>query len=415
MKAVIIGNGIAGFSAASTMRRLSGDAEITLISSEPGPAYSACNLGNYLSGDVDRSGVFIGSQEYYEKRRIDTLFGATVRGIDVEGRRVFFDRGELAYDKLIIATGSFPWLPAFSPTLPRGVFPLKTLDDADRIKGHRPRKAVVLGSGPVGIEAAVALRKNGAEVHIVELLDRILPRLFDTRPSRIVQSMLEANGVAVHTGRRVTAFQGEPAVRAVSTAGGDIECDTVIVAAGMFPDTGLAGAAGLSLTREKGLAVDGRMETSVKGVFACGDCAATREVFTGRVQLNMLWHNAKQQGVVAAHNALGIDREYRGAFTIAGVDVFGTHAVSIGVPGAGMEEGAYETIERESGPGYYRIVHTEGVVRGAQYIGPYEELGILFTVMQKKGSIPDLLRMGRDARAAAANPWMQRAVRYLRG
>lgn len=80
-----------------------------------------------------------------------------------------------------------------------------------------------------------------------------------------------------------------------------------------------------------------------------------------------------------------------------------------------MEEGAYETIERESGPGYYRIVHTEGVVRGAQYIGPYEELGILFTVMQKKGSIPDLLRMGRDARAAAANPWMQRAVRYLRG
>jgi NADH oxidase (H2O2-forming) len=415
MKTVIIGNGIAGLSAASTIRRLNGNAEITLISREPGPAYSACNLGNYLSGDIDRSAVFISSSGYYEKQHIRTLFESVVREIDAERKKLLSDRGELVYDKLIIATGSIPWVPSFGRTLPRGIFSLKTLGDADRIKSHRPRKAVVLGSGPVGIEAAVALKKNGAEVHLVELLDRILPRLFDARPAQLIQGMLEANGIAVHTGRRVTAFLGEPTVQGVSTDQGQIECDTVIVAAGMYPDTRLAmNVDGLSLTPEKGLKVDGRMETSVKDVFACGDCAATREVFTGKVQMNMLWHNAKQQGIVAGQNALGLNREYRGAFTIAGVDVFGRHAVSLGVPGGGIAEDAYETIEKESGSGYYRIVHTDGLVRGAQYIGPYEELGIFFTLIQKRRNVGDLLKMSSNRRSTAANPWAQRVVRYLR-
>ena len=182
MKVVVIGNGIGGFSAASNIRHLDDNCEVTMISTEKTPLYSACVLPEYISGKIRRENTFVKEESDYKQLGVHTLFGHEVKEIDAHAKKVTIDDGKaLPFDRLVLATGS----EAISLGEPKkGVFKVKTLKDADDIIAHEGRKAVVVGSGAIGIEVAIALYHRGYEVTIVEMMDQILPIIYQMNPKK---------------------------------------------------------------------------------------------------------------------------------------------------------------------------------------------------------------------------------------
>ncbi|TRZ47106.1 NAD(P)/FAD-dependent oxidoreductase, partial [bacterium] len=185
MEIVVIGNGVAGNAACSAIRSKNKKAKLTLIAGEVYPFYSPCILTYYISKNIKRSNVFLKSLNDYKQQGIDALLGDNVEGIDPKRKRVFLRGRNLPFDKLILATGSQPVIPPIEGVQKRGVRVLKSLRDADHISRAQGKKAVIVGSGPIGVELAVALRKRNWEVCLVEILDWILPNLFDEKGSHI--------------------------------------------------------------------------------------------------------------------------------------------------------------------------------------------------------------------------------------
>lgn len=395
MQFIVVGNGVAGITAASTIRRLDRKAGITMISEEPHPAYSACVLSNYLSGGLEREKVFLKGFFDYLRENIELIAAQKVISLNIGGKEVGLRSRSISYDKLIIATGSKPAIPPIKGTDKEGTFTFKSLEDADKIYQWDGQTAVVVGSGPIGIEVSLALKEKGYQVFLVELLSRILPRVFDEYPASIIRDILEEGGIEVSTQERIVEILGSGRVEGVATDKRKIKCDTVILAAGMRPQVGLAEGA-LRLGKLGGILVDDEMGTSVQDVYACGDCVETKDLISGRSALNLLWHNARQQGSVAGYNAVGIARNYLGSLNFTGVELFGTHAVSIGSTTGASQDGL-EMIEGKRGRHYQRLILSNGVLIGVQSIDWSENMGALLTAIlrQEKVTSPRNLFMWR--------------------
>jgi NADH oxidase (H2O2-forming) len=180
MKVVIIGNGIAGNQVAFMLREEGYEGEICIISAESVPEYDPCSLPYFLGGDVERKSVFRKNIQDYEDHEIELVFNSKVVSIDSGAKLVITEKGQKnSYDKLVLAHGGDLFIPPIEGIGNKGVFSCKLLLETEKLKSHEGNSAVVIGSGAIGIEAAEALKKKGYEVYIVELLDWILPALFD--------------------------------------------------------------------------------------------------------------------------------------------------------------------------------------------------------------------------------------------
>lgn len=397
MQFVVIGNGIAGISAAHTIRRLNKEASITVISKEPHPLYSACVLPNYLSGELNRERVFIREFSDYTRENIQLLLAQKAISLDIRGRKVISKSESITYDRLIIATGSEPVVPPIKGTDKKGVFTFKSLEDADMISGWSGEKAVVVGSGPIGVEACLALGIRGYRVYLVERLNWILPQVFDEYPAAIIMDILQSGGIEVSTQERVVEILGSDRVEGVFTEHRKIECDTVILATGMKPEVGLVEGE-LEIGKLGGVLVDDKMCSSVPGVYACGDCVETKNQIDSQQVLSLLWHNARQQGEVAGFNAAGVPRIYPGSLNITGVELFSIQAVSVGNTGIVAEDGV-EVIERKNDKRYQRLILSRGVLVGAQSINWSDNMGVLLSAILKKEKIKnskDLFSWGKS-------------------
>ncbi|OHE21329.1 MAG: hypothetical protein A2X95_03590 [Syntrophobacterales bacterium GWF2_56_9] len=175
----IVGNGIAGTEAADAARRTDPHARVIMVTKEPYPLYSACILADYIADRIPRQRVFLRTAEDYARAGIELMLARPVLDWSPERHMLYFDDGALRYDRLVIATGSRPLIPPVPGIEKDGFVALKTLRDADLLRMAHGKNAVVVGTGPVGIEAAIALRHRGWSVSVVEMLDRVLPRLFD--------------------------------------------------------------------------------------------------------------------------------------------------------------------------------------------------------------------------------------------
>ena len=328
MKVVVIGNGIGGFSAASTIRHLDDRCDVTIISSEKTPLYSACALPDYISGEISREHVFVKSAQDYERAGIRPLFGFEVKEIDPVARKVRMDDGaSLPFDKLVLATGSEAIILGDRK---RGVFKLRTLKDADDILSHGGKMAVVVGAGPIGIEIGIALQSRGYGVTIVEMMDNVLPLGLDEKGAGKVKSILEEHGIGVFNGERSEKILGKDQVEGIVTNKREMECDTLVWAVGMRPRVDLARQIGMKIGDKGGIRVDPHMETSIPGIYACGDCVESNDVLTGEPYPSLFWHNANRQGSVVARNCAGLAVEYPGSQTILNVDVFANHVAGFG-------------------------------------------------------------------------------------
>jgi NADH oxidase (H2O2-forming) len=411
MHIVIIGNGAAANSACKTVRRLDNQAAITMIAEEDLPYYSPCVLPDYLAGRIVRYKVFLKTQEDYARANVRTVFGRRVTELDVVGRNVVWDGGSVQYDKLIIATGSTPIIPPFGSTVTEGTFTLKWLEDADAIFHHEGQRAVVVGSGPIGVQASIALRQRGCQVVIVESLDHILPRAFADRPASLLKAALEAQGIEVVVGERVIGVLGKKKVEGVCTESREVRCDTVILALGVRPNADLARRAGLRLGALGGIAANEYMTTTMQNVYACGDCTEARDLVTGQNTLSPLWHNAKQQGEVAAFNSLGIPKAYPGSLNLVGLELFGTYAVSLGVVEASQQ--GFDIIEKASVNSYSRVVMRDGSVVGMQLVGHARPLGGILNAIRRKDNLLQFKGIA-ESRPLLLHEWLKgRVANYL--
>lgn len=410
LRILIIGNGVAANAAAAVLSREGRGARVTLVSDEPHPLYSACALPYYLSGEVPRRRVFLKRKGDYRREGVRALLGLRARAIDLGRRRVEAEGSALAYDRLILATGSTPLIPPIPGVDLEGIYTFKTMADADRLAAHPGERAVVVGSGPIGVEAGVALRKKGWEVAIIELLGWVLPRIFDEPPAHRLAGALEENGISVLTGERVLRFLGDKKVEGLVTDKREMRCDLVVMAAGIRPEVSLAREAGIALGGLGGIATDGHLRTSAPDVLACGDCIENVERVSQRPYMCMLWHNAREQGEVAALSALGLPRAYPGSQNITVVNAFGTFAFSLGSNLADLAgEDGVDVVERATASAHHRLVLCRGVVRGAQAIGDTRFIGPLLAAIRRGEGLRPYLQGAGARHLLALNPWLCQA------
>jgi NAD(P)H-nitrite reductase large subunit len=382
---VVVGNGIAGISAAYTIRRYNKEAKVIIISEEPHPTYSPCMLPNYLSGEISRERIFIRELSDYSKDNIQLITSVKAITLDPDRKRIILKAGSAAYDKLIVATGSKPIIPPIHGTNRKGVFTFKSIEDGDSICRWQGHTVVVVGSGPIGVEASLALRRRGYQVFLIELLDRILPQIFDEYPASLIQDVLKENGIDVTTQERAVEILGEGSVEGVISDRRKIKCDTVILATGMRPEKDFAEGI-LEQGKLGGIKVNDRMGTSLEDVYACGDCAEAQSLIDGRPILSLLWHNARRQGEVAGSNAVGIPQAYTGSLNVTGVEVFGLKAVSIGSIGTSLDNDL-EIIEVKKNGRYQRLILSNDVLAGVQSINWDENLGLFLAAILRKEKV----------------------------
>jgi NADPH-dependent 2,4-dienoyl-CoA reductase/sulfur reductase-like enzyme/rhodanese-related sulfurtransferase len=423
---VVVGGVAAGATAAARARRLSEAADITLVERGPYVSYANCGLPYYLSGDIaDREALLLQTPQGFQRRyRVDVRVDTEALELDRAGHRLRV-RGPvsgrragqpedlwLPYDKLILAQGGGPVLPALPGADAPSVFRLWTVPDMDRLQRQlveaRPRTAVVVGGGFIGLEVAEALRRRGVETAVVELLPSVLPVL-DGELGSLVARELTRNGVAVHTGVGLEAVL--PAERAVRlTDGRQLPAEVVLFAVGVRPELTLAKAAGLALGPTGALQVTDRLVTSDPDVLAAGDMVEVVHKVSGRAVRAPLAGPANRQGRIAATNALGGDVRYGGVLGTSVVKIFEATAAATGLTeraarAAGFAVGA-ATLFRGHHAGYYpgaeemafKLVYDRGTRRvlGAQAFGRAgvdKRIDVIATALQGELTLADLAEL----------------------
>ena len=312
-KIVIIGANAAGVHAANAARKTDPKAQITLIDKEQYPAYSRCGIPYVLAGEIPSfEDLTAFPPSHYRMMKFDLRLKTKARSINPDDEIVLIEDKEgnfeaLKYDSLILATGADPFvLPIKGHDLP-GVFAMRTVDDGKAIQDtmKTAKSAVVVGAGFIGLETAHAFVENKIKTTIAELIPYILPALFDEDMADYAQKKIEKHGVNVVVGRRVDAILGKDKVEGVSVGGEEIKADLVVMAAGIRPRTDLIRGLGVELGVTRAIRVNPRMETSVSGIFAAGDCVESQSSITGLPCLYQLGTNAVRQGTTAGVNAAG--------------------------------------------------------------------------------------------------------------
>lgn len=411
-RVVIVGNGIAGNSAAEAIRVIDKTARITLISDEEHPLYSPCAFHKFLSGEMEERKLFLKKFEHYSQVGIHPILGRSVSEIDLERREACLDSMRLPFDKLILATGAKVSLPAFKGIEKKGVFTLKTLKDAREILVHPARRVVVVGSGPAGIEAAVGLRKKGLEVILLSR-SRILRKLFDEEASSMLKGALERGGIKILMGEKVLEIVGRDAVEGLVTNKRKLICEMVIMSSGVHPNVELARQAGLEIGPLGGIKTDDYMMTHAEDIYACGDCIESKDRVTGELGLSLRWPNAKRQGWISGWNCVGERKKFTGSFNMTTIDIFGTHAVSAGVGAASPDgEKRYEVTEKKEGAAYYRLVMKNKRLVGMQLINKSEHGGFLFSRMLRQDNLWEMAKEIRNDKLLSIKPWNHWISRY---
>lgn len=393
MRIVVIGNGIAGNSVADKIREHDIKSNISIISKEDVCSYSACVLANYLSGEIDRERVFVKKKVDYYINSINTVFGKEAIKIYPKERRVLLcNNKELLYDKLVLATGSIPFLPKIKGSEKLGVFQFKTLSDIEQIISLDPKKVIVVGSGPIGIEASLALKKRDCDVYLVEAMEWIMPKLFDKEPSEIFKNIMEKNGINIRTGEKLLEIIGNHKVKAVKTNKDLLPCDSVILAMGMKPNIELATNSGIKIGEMGGIKTDNFLKTSEDGIYACGDCIEINSLHSNEKCLNMLWLNAKCQGSIAGLNVLGKKRRYYGSENIMSINIFENYGLAVGKTKTSLEK--YEGLEikeKAKGDRYLKNIILGDKIVGVQAINEPNLIGTFVGLQRSQKNIQNIL------------------------
>jgi NADPH-dependent 2,4-dienoyl-CoA reductase/sulfur reductase-like enzyme/ferredoxin len=364
---VVVGNGIAGITAADHVRRRHPNCSIDVVARERYHLYNRMAITRLIYGGSAMQGLFLMQDQWYEQHRINTWLNTQVVAIDREQRQVRLGTGEtLPYDRLILTAGSTNFVPPIEGFGAGGSFVLREAEDAMRIRAYVQergcRRAVIAGGGLLGLEAAYALKKVGLHVTVLEVNNRLLHRQLDERASELLRRYLEGLGIEIALAVQAELDVADGRVAAVKLSDGSrIQAELFLVSAGIRPNVEIARDAGLEINR--GVVVDDQMRTSDPNIFAAGDVAEREEMISG------LWPTAVDQAQVAAANAVGGTETYTGTVPVTMLKVTGVDLTSAGrFEPAGPEDEAivHEDVAESR---YRKLVVTDGCVVGAILLG----------------------------------------------
>ena len=378
MKVVIVGGVAGGASAAARIRRLDEHAQIVMIERSGYVSYANCGLPYYVGGViVDRDELTLQTPEsFWDRFRIDVRVRQEVTAIDPEGKTVTvhaLDSGKFyteTYDKLILAPGAKPTVPALSGVDSERVFTLRTVEDTLRIRRfieeEKPKTTVLAGGGFIGLEMAENLAEMGIAVTIVQRPKQLLAPL-DADMASFVHAEMRRHGVALRLGETVTGFrQDGDSVLTLLEESEPLHSDMVLLAIGVTPDTHLAKEAGLELGIRDSIAVNERMETSVPDIYAVGDAVEVTHFVTGQKALISLAGPANKQGRIAADNICGGNSHFTGSQGSSVLKLFGLTAASTGINEKNRKGGGRRLREDHPSHGLSRLLLSRRAVHGHQ-------------------------------------------------
>jgi nitrite reductase (NADH) large subunit len=394
---VIVGGGIAGQAVLEAVRDLDPHVPVTLVCGEPRLPYDRVRLSELLASDEDADALTLRPSEWYADREVEVMTGRRVDHLDLERRELALASGEtVPFERLALATGSLPLLPPIPGIDLPGVYAFRGPEDCDAIRAaaasENVQRAVVIGGGLLGLEAARGIIAQDCAVTVVHLMDRVMERQLDAGAAELLLPRLRELGVEVLLERQTDAVIGEERVQALRFHGGEeLPADLVVVSIGIRPEAALARAAGLRC--ERGIVVDDHMGTSAPDVVAVGECAEHRGVVYGLVA------PIHEQARVAAATLLGRSgAPYRGSVPSAKLKVAGIDLVAIGAA-----QGDSEAISVDAAAGIYRkLVVRDGVAAGAVLLGDIRGSEALLAEIAVAEPVPDPL--SRLAAAAALGP-----------
>ena len=396
MKYLIIGNSAAAVGAVEAIRRNDKGNFITIISDEPHHVYSRPLISYLLAGHTKEDKMYYRDENFYKENNVETVFNKRVTGVDTKKKQVILDnKGQVArgkgqaieYDKLLIATGGTPFVPPIKGKDRKNVYTFTKWSDAAEILkvSKNVKKAVVIGAGMIGLKAIEGLNAIGIDVTVVELAPEVLSRALDKDASRIVQRKMEEAGVEVITNNEVVEItgKGNVATGVVLRDKKKIKCDLVIVAIGVIPNIGFIKDSGIKINR--GIVVDERMETNLKGIYAAGDVAEALNMLTNEKMPIPIWPLAYRQGGIAGDNMSGGSQVYKGGFPMNSIEFPGVPTISIGIIEP-RGEGYESIIKNDAANGNYKriIIKNERLV-GAILVGDdVDRAGILTGLIKEQ-------------------------------
>ncbi len=393
---VVIGNGMAGARAVEEILERGGAEQfnITMFGEEPTGNYNRIMLSNVLNGSYKEDEIYLNTLDWYEEHKIRLLMGKRASGLLRRARLVYGEDGQpVPYDKLIIATGSRAFMPQMEGstmhdgTLKPGVFVFRTLDDCRRIASWAEGKhtAAVIGGGLLGLEAARGLQNFGLQVHVVHLGGHLMPQQLDPGAGAILKSSMEALGVKVLLKKNTSAIIGPDRVLGLRFAdGGTLECDSVIVSAGIRANWEIA--AGCGLTVERGIVVDDQMRSvDDPNIYAVGECAQHRGHMYGLVA--PLWEQAR---VLADHiTGKNPHAAYHGSKVATKLKVMGVEVASMGIVEPQTPDDEVVQFSEPKRGTYKKLIVRDGRLVGGILLGDISKAAYLIQAFDRNTPLPE--------------------------
>ncbi|HOA07135.1 MAG TPA: FAD-dependent oxidoreductase [Spirochaetota bacterium] len=376
MKFVIIGNGPAGVDCALEIRKNNPEAEITIISKDDYSFYYRPKLVEYITEEISPEKLIVYNNDFFESKKIKQILSKEIQKIDRQSKSVFSDNNRFDYDKLLIATGSIPVVPAHG-FCGDSVYVLRSISDAENIKKALKfkKKILISGGGLLGLEIANSIALTGKDVTVAEFMPYLLSRQCDEEGGKFIEKLLRDRGMNFIFSDSAVSYGGSTVEFA---SGNKTSFDAVIFSAGVLPSVSLAKECGLAVG--KGILIDSNFRTSDPDIFAAGDCAEIEGHICG------LWMTAKEQGRIAGANMSGIESSYRPmipstVLKIAGIDFFS----------AGDYKEKSENVFRKSADGIYIKINYDNDVKSGIVIGSAQAANDLRSVISGKKLLADFI------------------------
>lgn len=390
-KLALIGNGMAGVRCIEEILKIQPERfEVTVFGSEPHPNYDRIQLSNVLQGATTIDDITINDWNWYKENNITLFSGETVTNIDTTKQIIYSDANrEVAYDRLILATGSIPFILPIKGADKKGVTAFRNIEDCKKMIEYskKNKKAAVIGGGLLGLEAARGLLNLGMQVDVIHLSEYLMDRQLDPAAGKMLQKELESQGMNFYLGKQTQEVLGEIDVKGLRFSDGEeISADLVVMAVGIKPNVAMAKNSGIPVNR--GIIVNDYMETRIPNIFAVGECAEHREMVYGLVA------PLYEQGKVLAKRICELDsKSYEGSvlstkLKISGVDVFSAGEI--------FEDEQAKSIKEfnEWNGTYKKVMIRNGKISGAVLFGDTMESNTLLSMINKNADVSEYLNVG---------------------
>ena len=387
MKHVVLGAGPAGVIAAETLRRADPGGSVTLVCGEAEPPYSRMALPYLLAEDIGEDGTYLRHGDgHYDSLGIELRQGRAASISPDKGAMALEDGSSVSYDRLLIATGSRPARPPVPGMDLDGVESCWTLEDARRIAAgtNSGSKVVLMGAGFIGCIVLEAMAARGVELTVVEMEDRMLPRMMDDAGAAMIKRWCEAKGVTVLTSAAVKSVEAAGKGLKLDIGGKTLKADLVVCATGVRPNIEFLEGSGIET--DQGILVGDRLQTNISSIYAAGDVAQGPDFSTGERMVHAIQPTASEHGRIAAMNMAGTDTPYRGSLIMNVLNTVGLISASYGL-WRGVKGGDRATAQDDDAFKYLRLEFDGDVLVGSLSLGLTQHVGVLRGLIQTKSPL----------------------------